>query len=108
MEQQKSELYSKAKEIINFNSSLSKGGYVCSHKVSVYGKVLKYIFAEREWTFMFVGELLSMTPQNVNYIVNRMNDNNFNCIFLKRICNRLSIDYDYFCKLCDIVREIEK
>ena len=90
-----------AKEIMLFNDTFVNGGNKCTHNTSVYGKILKYIFAEREWTFEFVGQLLGMTAQNVNYIVNRMSENSFSPIYVRRLCKNLNIDYEYVCKLRD-------
>lgn len=90
-----------AKEVKLYNDTFVNGGNKCTHKTSVYGKILKYIFAEREWTFEFVGQLLGMTAQNVNYIVNRMSENSFSPIYVRRLCKNLNIDYEYVCELRD-------
>lgn len=92
-----------AKDILLYNDTIVKGGNKCTRTTTVCGKILKYIFAEREWTFDFVGQLLGMTAQSVNHIVNRQHENSFNPVYLRRLCKSLNIDYDYFCELRDLI-----
>lgn len=104
--EEKKDLREIAENIISYNDTISKGGNICKRKVNVYGKVLKYIFADREWTFEFVGQLIGYSAQGVNYIVNRMDEKAFNCIFINKLCKKLDIDVNYFNSLCNAVKEI--
>lgn len=101
------QLKEKALDIVSFNKTFYRGGNKLKHETSAYGKVFKYIFAEREWTFAFVGELINTTGQNVNYIVNRMPNNRFSSIYLKKLCKKLDIDFEEFNALCNIIIEME-
>jgi hypothetical protein len=94
----------KALDIVSFNNVNYNGGNKCTHKTSVYGKIFKYIFAEREWTFAFAGQLLGTTGQNVNYIVNRMPEERFSNVYLRRLCGKLSVDYEEFSDLAEAIK----
>lgn len=108
MEYQKEELHRKALDIMSFNDNIVKGGNAKKHKTSIFGKILKFIFAERNWSFEDVGNFLCMTPQNINYIVNRMDEKSFNVIYVSELCRKLQIDIDFFYGLYNEIKEIEK
>lgn len=97
-----------AKNIIQYN--LSNGRKNCkklTHKGNQYGFTLKYLFAIKDLSFINVGEILGVTAQAVNYLVNRQKEETFeNIVFVKKLCNKLNIDYQYFMDLCGKVKEL--
>lgn len=100
------EIKEEAKKVVRYKPKSRKGGgYELSHQCNCYGLTLKYIFALKELTFKKVGNILGVTPQSINHLVNRTAEYNIeNEIFLEKLCNQLSINYDYFRMLCEEVR----
>ena len=102
------QLIDEAKKVVQFNPKARKcGGNKLSHNCNCYGMTLKYLFAVKDLTFKSVGEILGITPQAVNNLVNRTKESNLSgTIFLENLCNKLNIDYIYFNDLCEEVRKI--
>lgn len=97
-----------ASNIVNFNAKARKcGGNKLSRKCNCYGLTLKYIFSLKGLTYQDVGALIGVTAQSVNHLVNRASEESFkDIIYLKYLCKRLNIDYQYFNELCEEVRSI--
>lgn len=97
-----------AKNIIQYNLERVKTqGNKLKHKGNQYGFTLKYIFAIKDLSFIDVGNILGVTAQAVNHLVNRQKEDSFkNIVFVKKLCQKLNIDYKYFMELCEKVKEI--
>ena len=76
----------------------------CRRKLNAYGIAFKYIFALRDLTFKDVATKMKYSPQGINYIVNRMSEDSFDCVFVQKMCDILNLDYYYF---KDMVEEIK-
>jgi hypothetical protein len=76
----------------------------CRRKPNAYGIAFKYIFALRDMTFKDVSRKTNYSPQSINYIVNRMSVDRFDCVFVQKMCDFLNLDYYYF---RDMVEEIK-
>ena len=85
-------------------SAKRKGRNKCKRKPNEYGIAFKYIFALRDMTFKDVSCKTKYSAQGINYIVNRMDADRFDCVFVQRMCEVLNIDYFYF---RDLVSEIK-
>ena len=98
----------RAERIVNYNAKRGRkdaGNYLIG-KPSAYGYVLKYIFGLRDLSYQSVSELFGLTPQAINYIINRAGEDYFNEFVIARMCKRLNIDTKYFNELVDEVRKI--
>lgn len=97
-----------AKKAISLDPKNRKcGGYALKHKCNCYGLTFKYIFHIKNLTFVDVGNLIGLTPQAINHIVNRMPKKSFmDEDFVERICKKLRIDTEYFYELSEKVNEI--
>lgn len=102
------QLEKESENIIHFNAKAMKcGGNNLTRKCNCYGLTLKYLFAVKDLSYKQVGEILGITPQAVNHLVNRTSEKNFeNIVFVSKMCKKLNIDYQYFCDLCSKVKEI--
>ena len=94
-----------AKKAIDFcnGSGRKRGGKFPKRKPNAYSVALKYILALRDMTYQEVADRFNFAPQNFNYIVNRMSEEKFNCVFVDKLCQNLNIDALYF---MDLVNEI--
>lgn len=86
------------------DSAKRKGKNKCKRKPNEYGIAFKYIFALRDMTFKDVSCKTKYSAQSINYIVNRMDVDRFDYVFVQRMCDILNIDYLYF---KDLVSEIK-
>lgn len=100
------QLKNEAKKAVEFFTADGKhnGGNKLRWKMNAYGIALKYIFITRDLTYVEVAEKYGSTPQNINYIVNRMKKKQFNPFFVDKLCQMLSVDSGFF---NDLVKEIE-
>lgn len=93
--------------IINFDAKARKcGGNELKRKCNCYGLTLKYMFAIKDLTYKDVGDIVGVTAQSINYLVNRASEESFTDIYMKHLCRKLSIDYQYFRDLSEQVRSI--
>lgn len=97
-----------ATNIVKFNAKARKcGGNKLMRKCNCYGLTLKYIFAIKGLTYQDVGGIIGVTAQSVNHLVNRASEESFEDeIYMKYLCNKLNIDYQYFLELCGQVRSM--
>lgn len=102
------QLEQEAKNIIQFDSKGMKcGGNALKRECNCYGMTLKYLFAVKELSYKQVGEILGISSQGVNHLVNRTKERNFqNNVFVRKICTKLGIDYLYFYDLSSKVKEL--
>ena len=102
------QLEDEAKKVVQFNPKARKcGGNKLLHDCNCYGMTLKYLFAIRDLTYKSVGEILGITAQAVNNLVNRTKECNISGTkYLENLCKKLNIDYIYFNDLCEEVRKI--
>lgn len=101
------QLKSEAQKAVDYftNNGKHYGGYKLKWKMNAYGIALKYIFIIKDLTYVEVAKMYGATPQNINYVVNRMKKKQFNPFFVERLCQILSVDSGYF---YDLVKEIDK
>ena len=99
-----------AKRAIQFDFNEMNSGtnkHRKTRKPTSFGITLRYLFAVKDLSFQQVGDILGITRQAVNHIVNRMAEENFDkIVFAEKMCKKLNIDYAYFCNLCDKVKEL--
>ena len=97
-----------AKNIIKFNAKARKcGGNRTKRRCNCYGLTLKYLFALKGLSYKKVRDLIGVTAQSINHLVNRSKEESVNdFIYMKSFCRKLNIDYQYFQELCDEVRRI--
>ena len=97
-----------AQKVIKFKPKARKcGGNALKRRCNCYGMTLKYLFALKELTYQKVGDILKITPQAVNYLVNRSSEYNIaDTFFLENLCRKLNIDYRYFMDLSEEVRKL--
>lgn len=102
------EIQQEAKKVAKFKAQARKcGGYRLARKCNCYGLTLKYLFAKNNLTYKKVGNLLGITAQGVNHLVNRTSEYNLeDTQYLEDLCKTLSIDYEYFNELCKEVRKL--
>ncbi len=100
------QLQEEAKNVVNFDAKAMKcGGNKLKHQRNHFGMTFKYLFAIKDLTFKEVGEILGMSAQSINHLVNRTRAQSFeNNPFVKRMCNLLNIDYQYFIDLSNEVK----
>ena len=73
-------------------------------KTTAYGIALKYIFALRDWQMKDASAKVGISPQSLNYIVNRQAEDRFDPIYVRKLCNKFGVDSEYF---VDLVSEIK-
>lgn len=105
---QKIQIYNEANNVIHFNPKARKcGGNKLNRKCNCYGLTLKYIFSLKGLTYEDVGEIIGVTAQSVNHLVNRASEESFsNERYMKYLCQKLNVDYQYFKDLTECVRSI--
>lgn len=102
------QLQDEALNIINFNAKARKcGGNRLRRKCNCYGLTLKYLFSMKGLSYTDVGKKIGVKAQSINHLVNRAPEESFDDIFyMRNLCNKLNIDYQYFMDLCSEVRRI--
>lgn len=85
------------------NNGKKKGGFELKRKSNPYGIALKYIFIIKDMSYSDVAQLLDLSPQAINNIVNRMKVDRFDEFYVDKLCDKLSVDSGYF---LDLVNEI--
>lgn len=105
---QRLQLQDEAYNVVNFNAKSRKcGGNKLNRKCNCYGLTLKYLFSMKGLSFKNVGEKLGVTAQSINHLVNRASEESFDDIFyMKSLCFKLNIDYQYFKDLSSEVRRL--
>ena len=98
------------KILINQVKTQAKEAVLCSqkhigrtkkHKINAYGIALKYIFALRDLSLKNASEIAGISPQNLNYIVNRQPVEQFDPVYVRRICQKFNVDCEYFVELVE-------
>ena len=74
------------------------------HKITEYGIAFKYIFALRDWQLKDASAMVGISPQALNYIINRQAADRFNSIYVRKLCDKFGVDSAYF---TDLVAEIK-
>ena len=82
------------------------GGYQLTHKPSSYGIALKWLIFIRGMSYAtFAKRFNGTTAQNLNFKINRMSKERFFTEDVERMCDVLSVRYDYFVELCEKIEE---
>ena len=85
------------------------GGNELKHKPTVYGLAFKYILHLRGISYREAAKALAMSPQSLNYALNRMSEKNFDYALIQRICVRLRLNEDYLYALsAEIERQLNE
>lgn len=105
---QQMQIQDEANKIIHFNPKARKcGGNKLNRKCNCYGLTLKYIFSVRGLSYKDVGTIIGVTPQSINHLVNRASEESFSDEqYMKYLCKKLNVDYQYFKDLAECVRNI--
>lgn len=102
------QLNDEAINILNFDAKARRGGgNKLKNAGNCFGLTLKYLFAMKGLSYRDVGARMDVTAQTINHLVNRSPESSFNDIFyLKKLCSRTNIDYQYFMDLARTVKEM--
>ncbi len=76
------------------------------HKTTPYGVALKYIFALRDWKLKDASAMVGISPQSLNYIVNRQPSDRFDPIYVRKLCDKFGVDSAYFVELVGEIKSI--
>lgn len=101
------------KIVVNQIKTQAREAIECSRKqrtkpvkgqITAYGIAFKYIFELRDWQMKDASKIAGMSPQSLNYIVNKQPEDRFDPVYIRKLCNKFSVDSAYF---VDLVTEIK-
>ena len=77
-------------------------GHALTHNPSSYGIAIKWLLYIKGITYaQFAQRYNGTTAQNMNHLINRLDKKRFFAENIDRICEVLTIDFDYFTALCE-------
>ena len=80
------------------------GGYQLTHNPSPYGVAIKWLLYIKGITYaQFAQRYNGTTPQNINHLINRLDKDRFFEENIDKICEVLTVDFDYFKALCEMI-----
>lgn len=78
------------------------GGNALTHNPSPYGVAIKWLLYIKGMTYaQFAQRYNGTTAQNINHLINRLDKERFFAENIDKICEVLTVDFDYFTALCE-------
>lgn len=77
------------------------------HEPSCYGKLLKYLMAQRGYSFSAFADRLGVTTQTMNYRINAQKKKNYKQEEIEQYCRLLAFETDDFIAISRIIERME-